>query len=164
MANLDDSGMSAFSVEVGGRLRAVRRSLRLSLDDVEKKSGGQWSASAVGAYERGFRNLSLPRLRELAAFYDVPMSRLLGEADDGHRPPHPIVVDLARLAVVDDATAEALLRYVRSLVAQRNGGSEAAATASVRADDVKLLCALLETDESELVERLNGWGALVTAR
>ena len=32
----------------------------LSLDDVERESGGRWSASAVGAYERGFRNLSLP--------------------------------------------------------------------------------------------------------
>src|SRR3954466_502318 len=70
-----------FSREVGVRLRAVRRQRRLSLDDVERASGGRWSASAIGAYERGFRNLSLPRLRELAEFYDVPMSMLLGEVD-----------------------------------------------------------------------------------
>src|SRR5947209_17711149 len=70
-----------FSRQVGLRLRAVRRQRRLSLDDVERTSGGRWSASAVGAYERGFRNLSLPRLRELAAFYGVPMSSLLGEID-----------------------------------------------------------------------------------
>src|SRR5215204_4572478 len=70
-----------FSREVGVRLRAVRRQRHLSLDDVERTSGGRWSASAVGAYERGFRNLSLPRLQELAVFYDVPMSMLLGEID-----------------------------------------------------------------------------------
>src|SRR5881409_522372 len=63
----EDDSPSAFSVEVGQRLRAVRRARELSLDDVERTSGGRWSASAVGAYERGFRNLSLPRLRELAA-------------------------------------------------------------------------------------------------
>ena len=70
-----------FSREVGQRLRAVRRQRRLSLDDVERQSGGRWSASAIGAYERGFRNLSLPRLRELAEFYSVPMATLLGEID-----------------------------------------------------------------------------------
>src|SRR6187200_959519 len=71
----------SFSIEVGRRLRSVRRIRGLSLDDVERESGGRWSASAVGAYERGFRNLSLPRLRDLAGFYDVPMGVLLGEED-----------------------------------------------------------------------------------
>src|SRR6188472_870600 len=81
MTNSDEEAPTAFSVEVGRRLRAVRRARRFSLDDVERTSGGRWSASAVGAYERGFRNLSLPRLRELADFYSVPMGILLGEAD-----------------------------------------------------------------------------------
>src|SRR3954463_4331203 len=77
----DEDSPSAFSVEVGRRLRAVRRARKLSLDEVERSSGGRWSASAVGAYERGFRHLSLPRLRELAEFYDVPMAILLGEGE-----------------------------------------------------------------------------------
>ena len=83
----DEDSPSAFSVEVGQRLRAVRRARELSLDDVERTSGGRWSASAVGAYERGFRNLSLPRLRELADFYSVPMGVLLGEEDGQGRGP-----------------------------------------------------------------------------
>ena len=58
-----DQDISGFSAEVGTRLRAVRRAKALSLDDVERLSGGRWSASAIGAYERGFRNLSLPRNR-----------------------------------------------------------------------------------------------------
>ena len=80
-ADGDDPSESSFSSEVGQRLRSVRRIRGLSLDDVERESGGRWSASAVGAYERGFRNLSLPRLRDLAQFYDVPMGVLLGEEE-----------------------------------------------------------------------------------
>src|SRR6188472_2999433 len=84
-ADDDEPIESTFSSEVGKRLRSVRRIQGLSLDDVERESGGKWSASAVGAYERGFRNLSLPRLRDLAAFYDVPMGVLLGEEDGNER-------------------------------------------------------------------------------
>src|SRR5918911_108962 len=97
----DDESPSAFSVEVGQRLRSVRRARELSLDDVERTSGGRWSASAVGAYERGFRNLSLPRLRELAEFYGVPMSSLLGEIDiregSDERQAGKLVLDLVAL-------------------------------------------------------------------
>ena len=111
----DGEGPSAFSVEVGQRLRAVRRARRLSLDDVERTSGGRWSASAVGAYERGFRNLSLPRLRELALFYDVPMSVLLGEPA-GREQPAPastsrLVIDLEALDRTPDAAP--IVRYLQ---------------------------------------------------
>src|SRR5258707_13937510 len=104
----DDDSPSAFSVEVGQRLRAVRRARELSLDDVERSSGGRWSASAIGAYERGFRNLSLPRLRELAEFYDVPMSMLLGEVDiresgDARPARSKLVLDLVALDNVPQA-------------------------------------------------------------
>src|SRR4051812_39735756 len=108
-----------FSREVGVRLRAVRRQRRLSLDDVERASGGRWSASAIGAYERGFRNLSLPRLRELAEFYDVPMSMLLGEVDiregsDDRQAAGKLVLDLVALEAADEAAP--ILRYARSIV------------------------------------------------
>ena len=69
----------AFSRSVGARLRAVRRAQGMSLAEVEERSSGKWSSSAIGAYERGFRNLSVPRLRALADFYQVPMGVLLGE-------------------------------------------------------------------------------------
>src|SRR5689334_25447029 len=109
-----------FSREVGTRLRAVRRQRRLSLDDVERQSGGRWSASAIGAYERGFRNLSLPRLRELAEFYAVPMATLLGEIDlreDATKPTTKVVLDLGRLEQLEEAAP--LVRYARSIVLER---------------------------------------------
>src|SRR6187397_3185298 len=97
----------SFSIEVGKRLRSVRRIRGLSLDDVERESGGRWSASAVGAYERGFRNLSLPRLRDLASFYDVPMGVLLGEDEgaEGGRAQGRLVLDLVALQQVPEAEA-----------------------------------------------------------
>lgn len=153
-----------FSREVGVRLRAVRRQRRLSLDDVERSSGGRWSASAIGAYERGFRNLSLPRLRELAEFFDVPMSMLLGEVDarDGAEEGagHPkVVLNLVALERTPDA--EPILRYARSIVLDR--GDWNGRMLSVRRDDVRALASMLHTNEGDLVQQLDDWGALIPA-
>lgn len=154
-----DAQESTFSSEVGQRLRSVRRIRGLSLDDVERESGGRWSASAVGAYERGFRNLSLPRLRDLARFYDVPMGVLLGEDDgaEGGRAQGRLVLDLLALQQVPEA--ESVLRYLRSIILER--GDYNGRVLSVRRDDLRAICSLLRTDEAATLERLHGWGALV---
>jgi transcriptional regulator with XRE-family HTH domain len=152
-----------FSREVGVRLRAVRRQRRLSLDDVERASGGRWSASAIGAYERGFRNLSLPRLRELAEFYDVPMSMLLGEVDiregDDRTASGKLVLDLVALEATDEAAP--ILRYARSIVLDR--GDWNGRVLSVRRDDVRALASMLHMTESELLSNLAAWHAVVPA-
>lgn len=147
-----------FSREVGRRLRAVRRMRQMSLDDVERASGGQWSASAVGAYERGFRTLSLPRLRELAQFYDVPMGTLLGEEDRSMPAAGPrVVLDLNALAAADEA--KPILRYAQSIILER--GDFNGRILSIRRDDVRALCALLHLQPDDLFTRLEEWGALV---
>src|SRR4051794_12820380 len=151
-----------FSREVGVRLRAVRRQRRLSLDDVERASGGRWSASAIGAYERGFRNLSLPRLRELAEFYDIPMSMLLGEIAIGgggdERPPSgKLVLDLVAREAADEAAP--ILRYARAIVLDRGDWNGRAL--SVRRDDVRALSSMLHMTENELLDRLTAWNAVV---
>ena len=149
-----------FSREVGLRLRAVRRQRRLSLDDVERQSGGRWSASAVGAYERGFRNLSLPRLRELAEFYAVPMATLLGEAEvreESGLGAQKVVLDLGRLEQL--AEAAPLVRYARSIVLER--GDWNGRILSIRKDDVRAICSMMNTDESALMDQLQRWNVLV---
>ena len=158
----DDDEPSAFSVEVGRRLRSVRRARKLSLDEVERASGGRWSASAVGAYERGFRNLSLPRLRELAEFYDVPMSILLGEADaaDGRAGERAAKVVLDLGALGDAPEAAAIMRYLRTIILER--GDFNGRVLSVRRDDVRALCAILHSSEGELFTTLDAWGALIS--
>jgi transcriptional regulator with XRE-family HTH domain len=157
----DEEEPGAFSREVGRRLRAVRRAKQLSLDDVERTSDGRWSASAIGAYERGFRNLSLPRLHELAAFYDVPMSVLLGE-DVVAAPPSAstrMILDMTALADVPEAGP--VVRYLRTIVAQRSDFD--GRILSIRRDDVRVLCAVLRLSEDELLEQLRSWHAVVTS-
>ena len=157
----DDESPSAFSVEVGQRLRAVRRARELSLDDVERTSGGRWSASAVGAYERGFRNLSLPRLRELADFYDVPMGILLGEADGQGRASArmvKVVLDLEVLGKIQEA--DPVVRYLKTIIIER--GDFNGRVLSVRRDDIRALCAILHSTEIELFDTLERWGALLS--
>lgn len=155
----EEAGYETFSVEVGQRLRAVRRLRQLSLDDVERESGGKWSASAIGAYERGFRNLSLPRLRELAEFYDVPMSVLLGEADEDEPADRPgkLILDLQALSQIEEA--EAVYRYARSIILER--GDFNGRVLSIRRDDLRAICSLLQATEAQCMAQLGEWGALV---
>jgi transcriptional regulator with XRE-family HTH domain len=59
------------NLALGGRLRALRQELGLSLNDVEQSSGGALNAVIMGSYERGDRTVSVVRLDELATFYGV---------------------------------------------------------------------------------------------
>ena len=73
----NDAESLAYNVRVGDRLRSIRRQKKLSLQEVESNSQDEFKASVLGAYERGERSISLPRLRRLADFYDVPIEQLL---------------------------------------------------------------------------------------
>src|SRR5947199_4793112 len=66
-----------YARRVGQRLRAIRRQKRLSLQEVEAASTQEFKASVLGAYERGERAISVPRLQRLARFYNVPVDQLL---------------------------------------------------------------------------------------
>lgn len=161
MSTIDDDKPSAFSAEVGRRLRAVRRAKGLSLDEVERRSEGRWSASAIGAYERGFRNLSLPRLQELAGFYRVKMASLLGETDlsgDSRWPP-TLTFDLEALSAHPEAAP--LVRFLETIVLRRGALHGSAVT--IRHDDLAAACAVMGMIEGELFERLQAWDGLVAS-
>ena len=66
-----------YIAQVGERLRSIRRQKRMSLLDVEAASGKEFKASVLGAYERGERAISVPRLQRLAGLYTVPVAQLL---------------------------------------------------------------------------------------
>jgi transcriptional regulator with XRE-family HTH domain len=68
---------SPFSRVVGERLRSIRSQKNLSLSEVEIKSNEEFKASVLGAYERGERAISVPRLERLAKFYGVTLDQLL---------------------------------------------------------------------------------------
>jgi hypothetical protein len=73
----DEQMPESYAARVGERLRAVRKQKRLSLQAVEAQSRQEFKASVLGAYERGERSISVPRLQRLAAFYAVPVDQLL---------------------------------------------------------------------------------------
>lgn len=155
-----DDEMSAFSASVGARLRAVRRQRGMSLADVEERSAGRWSASALGAYERGFRNITVPRLHALAEFYQVPMAVLLGEpvADAAPLNPQAIVLDLQALR--RNAADMPIMGFVNSIVVAR--GDFNGRVLSLRSDDLRALCALVGADSlDDGVRILREWGVLI---
>src|SRR5437763_9813359 len=101
---------------IGGSLRAIRRQRGWSLREAENASGSEFSASALGTYERGERSLSVERLHRLARLYRVPVDRLLPEEptrpadaeDTAAAPPEEVVIDLSALeGQRDDAEVDA---------------------------------------------------------
>jgi transcriptional regulator with XRE-family HTH domain len=159
----DQEKPSSFTQQVGKRLRAVRHQQHLSLEEVEQRSGGRWSASAIGAYERGYRNLTLGRLRELADFYGVPMGVLLGEIDlrgeSTEALPTRVILDLA--ALERHVEAAPVARYARAIALER--GDFNGRVLSIRRDDIRILSALLDLNEREFLQRLVSWNAMTPA-
>lgn len=154
------AGEPAFSRTVGHRLRTVRRAQGLSLAEVEEQSGGRWSASALGAYERGFRNLSLPRLKALADFFSVPAGVLLGEPTGVDAPENgaPLVFDLVRLRAVMADTP--LLRFTETIAEAR--GDYNGQILSIRRDDLQAVCAMVDSDPSTALKILQDAEVLLT--
>jgi transcriptional regulator with XRE-family HTH domain len=73
----DDEDESGYVIKVGAWIRSIRRQQHLSLQDVEAASDHEFKASVLGAYERGERAISVPRLQRLARFYRVPVDQML---------------------------------------------------------------------------------------
>lgn len=149
----------SYAEDVGAKLRRIRLQQGLSLQDVERRSDGEWKAAVVGSYERGDRNISASRLCELAEFYGVAPSEVL-PSEDAPRPMHRsqgIVIDLTRLG--DGEEWEGVRRYCESIQVQR--GDYNRQLLSVRADDVRALAVILALTPEELVERLRAAGVLL---
>lgn len=64
-------------LDLGDRLREVRKARGMSLYDVQERTGRH--LSTIAKYERGERRPSVEMLRELAEVYDVTVSDLVDE-------------------------------------------------------------------------------------
>ncbi len=166
----DELGVDAnYTRQVGLRLRGVRRSQRLSLHDVEVSSEKEFKASVLGAYERGERAISVPRLQRLARFYGVPVDHLLpvidltaadgsaDGADERRAPTRGITIDLIQLEAMSGQEAALLARYVTMIRSQRSDPAGSAMT--IRREDLNPLAALLETDLETVKSRMSALGA-----
>ena len=139
----------SYNEQVGERLRSIRRQRGFSLQDVQRISEGEFKAAVLGAYERGERSLSVPRLHRLAGYYGVPVVQLL--------PPDPaamvidperesVTIDLERLGSLDSPEGDMIERFLSSIQMERQDFNGKVLT--VRRDDLRLLSRLIgESDE-----------------
>ena len=161
-----------YARRVGERLRAIRKQKGLSLQEVEAASSQEFKASVLGAYERGERAISVPRLQRLARFYSVPVDQLLprdvdidltdsatGDADVDVTPRRTwdnsdkITIDLTRFQGVDDDEARVLHRYVNTIQVQRQDFNGRMLT--IRRDDLRAIAAAAGIEVDTLVRRLD---------
>ena len=156
--------MASYAEQVGERLRNIRLQKGLSLHDVEQRSGKEFKASVLGAYERGERSISVPRLQRLAIFYGVPVDHLLprlgpeaateaaaaGSADEA------VCIDLEALEARSEPEARTLNRYLSLIQTQR--GDFNGKVLTIRRDDVRVLAAILDQSPGGLIERLDDLG------
>jgi transcriptional regulator with XRE-family HTH domain len=177
----DDPGYARL---VGDRLRDVRKQKGLSLQAVEAKSNKEFKASVLGAYERGERSISVPRLQRLAAIYNVPVDQLLpkqpsqpptwgsglidltrdepaaqaqtAQAGPGTNHDGKVVIDLSRLEVIDGPERELLRRYLASIQVQRQDFNGRVLT--IRAEDIQAVARLFDLSAVAMRERLDDLG------
>ena len=114
-------------------------------------------AAVVGAYERGERSLSLPRLQRLAQFFQVPIAQFLPQEEDGERTLEPlpsggITIDLNRLERMSGTEAVIFNRFLRSIQMMRQDFNGKVLT--IRRDDLRLLALLLDQPEEAFNKRL----------
>ncbi len=169
MQDVDEVEDGGYAIKVGSRLRAIRRQKRLSLQDVEAASEQEFKASVLGAYERGERAISVPRLQRLARFYRVPVDRLLpdDEADgdvviDLDRPngrgDEKVALDLAAIDELEIPEARTVNRYVRLIQVQR--GDFNGRVLTIRRDDLRAIAAILDVNPDHVVARLDDLGLI----
>jgi transcriptional regulator with XRE-family HTH domain len=155
----DDEASSPYSRKVGERLRTIRRQKRLSLQEVEATSEQEFKASVLGAYERGERAISVPRLERLARFYQVPVDQLLPR-DEMHAGDdlaitggsNKIIVDLVKLGQLSGSPFEMLQRFFRMIQVQRQDFNGRVLT--IRQDDKRAIAAMLDIPVDQVALRL----------
>ena len=160
-----DAADSAYGRRVGERLRAIRRQKRLSLQDVESQSDQEFKASVLGAYERGERAISVPRLERLALFYSVPIDQLLPRTTNVGVVPGVVdltegkagvTLDLTQVDGVAGPEGEMLARYLAMIQVQRQDFNGRVLT--VRRDDLRAVACILGVDFDDATDRLADLG------
>jgi hypothetical protein len=179
----DDGARSAYARAVGARLRAMRKQMRLSLQAVEAMSDQEFKASVLGAYERGERAISVPRLQRLAKLYDVPVDQLLppdGDAStrwgtsggapetaplsvrrsvQGAAAGEKVTIDLTKLHSVSGPERDLLRRFLSMIQVHRQDFNGRMIT--IRHEDVRAIACLFGVTPDAMGRRLEELGLLV---
>jgi hypothetical protein len=187
----EDSARAAYARAVGSRLRAVRKQMRLSLQAVEAMSDQEFKASVLGAYERGERAISVPRLQRLAKLYDVPVDQLLPQDDEANRwgpageregaapvnggespararrvlrpwdGQDKVTIDLTKLNSVSGPERDLLRRFLSMIQVQRQDFNGRMIT--IRAEDLRAIACLFGVTPDAMSRRLDELGLRVSS-
>jgi transcriptional regulator with XRE-family HTH domain len=162
---------ATYAQRVGERLRAIRLQKGLSLHDVEQASSKEFKASVLGAYERGERSISVPRLQRLAIFYSVPVDQLLprlaegeiilDQVSTGAAMGEGIRIDLQKLKSVSAPESEVLSRYLNMIQMAR--GDFNGKVLTVRDVDIRALAAVFDLTTDARTSRLDDLGSRIPA-
>jgi transcriptional regulator with XRE-family HTH domain len=174
----------AYARAVGARLRTMRKQMRLSLQAVEAMSEQEFKASVLGAYERGERAISVPRLQRLAKLYDVPVDQLLPPDDatmtrwgstgtteeivttSARRASltasgtEKVAIDLTKLHTVSGPERDLLRRFLSMIQVHRQDFNGRMIT--IRAEDVRAIACLFGVTPDSMGTRLDELGLLVS--
>jgi len=172
-----EPGGDALTVAIGSRLRTVRHQMGLSLEAVAAMSNGKFRAAALGAYERGDRVITVPRLQRLAKLYDVPVDQLLPPEDTGGsgRPEsdgtgtlhsarvghQTISIDLATLNEGGGPEHDVLRRFLGMIRVRRQDFNVRMIT--IRNGDLRMIACLVGVTPNAMDHRLDDLGLLVEA-
>jgi transcriptional regulator with XRE-family HTH domain len=166
--NVTEEMTATYARRVGDRLRDVRKQQHLSLQAVEANSEEEFKASVLGAYERGERAISVPRLQRLAKFYNVPVDQLLprdggpepdwsrGGLDEASEQDQKVTIDLTRLDGTSVPELELLTRYLGMIQVQRQDFNGRMLT--IRSDDMRAIACLFATTPARTRARLSELG------
>lgn len=159
----EEAADERYQVRLGERLRAIRRTQGLRLQDVEINSEGRFKAVVVGSYERGDRAVAAHRLASLAEFYGVPLTEVLPDdvAHDPNGREDGIRLSVDRLRAAEDLDETApllrLVRHVQWLRGDYNGR-----VLSLRGDDLRTVAIALDVQPEALGAWLEERGLLVS--
>ena len=144
---------------VGERLRQIRQQKKLSLSEVESSTNHEFKASVMGAYERGERMISVPRLELLAHFYGVTVDQLLprdkqreGDTQTNSAAPTKLRIDVAKLTLRDAKEFKMLERLLRMIQVQRQDFNGKVIT--VRAHDTRAIAVILDVAVDDVGAKL----------
>jgi transcriptional regulator with XRE-family HTH domain len=165
----NDEGERGYVIKVGAWIRSIRRQQQLSLQDVEAASDHEFKASVLGAYERGERAISVPRLQRLARFYRVPVDQMLPHDDElglpsanGNAPVvdltervrrRPVTLDLQAIEQMGGHEGEMLKRYLGIIQWQR--GDYNGRMLTIRRDDLRTVACILDCHLEQVPARLD---------
>ena len=144
---------------VGERLRQIRQQKKLSLSEVENSTNHEFKASVMGAYERGERMISVPRLERLAHFYGVTVDQLLprdkqreGDTQTNNAAPTKLRIDVAKLTLREAKEFKMLERLLRMIQVQRQDFNGKVIT--VRAHDTRAIAVILDVAVDDVGAKL----------